>query len=185
MGCSRMVRLGELVEECGIQCGELQHYDISGIDINKQFIKSVAKVKEDNLPKYLKVPTDCFACNLMHVGRDMKVPVAYNTKKADELVSPAYYVFKVKGDRRNDVLSDYLQLLFSRNEFDRLAWFCSDSSIRGNLDWDRFCDIALPLPPISYQRQLVDIYKGLTSVIEENEALLDPLNAACQAYMVD
>ena len=68
---------------------------------------------------------------------------------------------------------------------DRLGWFYSDASIRSNLDWDRFCDIVLPLPPISYQRQLVGIYKGLTSVIEENEALLEPLNAACQAYIVD
>lgn len=42
---------------------------------------------------------------------------------------------------------------------DRLGWFYSDSSVRANLDWNRFIDIEIPLPPIEVQQAIVNIYK--------------------------
>ena len=179
------VRLGEFIEENYKQCGELPCYDISGIDINKQFIKSVARISESNLPKYLEVKKGQFASNLMHIGRDVRIPVAYNNGDDVKLVSPAYYVFQLKESTTSMVLAEYIQLLFDRYEFDRLAWFYTDSSVRGNLSWERFCDIEIPLPSIEVQRELLATYEGWLKIAEENEALIEPLSQACHAYIVD
>src|SRR5574344_1832839 len=180
-----VVRLGEFIEENYKQCGELPCYDISGIDINKQFIKSVARISESNLPKYLEVKKGQFASNLMHIGRDVRIPVAYNNANDVKLVSPAYYVFQLKESTTSMVLAEYIQLLFDRYEFDRLAWFYTDSSVRGNLSWERFCDIEIPLPSIEVQRELLATYEGWLKIAEENEALIEPLSQACHAYIVD
>ena len=74
---------------------------------------------------------------------------------------------------------------FNREESDRYGWFLSDGSIRSNLDWERFCDIEIPLPDIEVQRELVATYNGLKALAEQNEALLPKLSAACHAYIVD
>ena len=42
---------------------------------------------------------------------------------------------------------------------DRYGWFLSDSSVRSNLDWSRFKNISIPLPPLAVQKALVDIYR--------------------------
>lgn len=94
-------------------------------------------------------------------------------------------MFKVKDESKNDILSDYLIMFFKVNEIDRLCWFYTDSSIRGNLTWDRFCEIKIPLPSIETQKELVAVYNGLKELAEENEKLLKPLEESCQAFIVD
>ena len=44
---------------------------------------------------YSIVPPGHFAFNLMHVGRDEKIPVAINDTEGNIVVSGAYFVFKV------------------------------------------------------------------------------------------
>ncbi len=56
-------------------------------------------------------------------------------------------------------MPEFLNLQFLRKESDRLGWFYSDSSVRSNLDWERFCDIAIPLPPIEVQEAIVNLYR--------------------------
>ena len=47
------------------------------------------------------------------------------------------------------------------------------------------CRVKIPLPPIEVQRAYVDAYKGLTALIEENEALLNSLEATAQACVAE
>ena len=180
-----MVRLGELIEEIDNPNIEDASFPFVGININKEFMNSVANTDTVDRRKYKIITKGQFVFSGMQTGRDKCIRIGLYGKETPALLSPAYTTFKVKDSYSNILIPEYLFLNFRREEMDRLGWFFSDASIRSNLDWDRFCDIVLPLPPISYQRQLVGIYKGLTSVIEENEALLEPLNAACQAYIVD
>lgn len=176
------VPLGELIEQVSIKAG-YKVSDIAGVDINKAFIVSHANLSESDTSKYKVVKQWNFACNLMHIGRDMKIPVAINTSDVDLYVSPAYYVFKVKNNV--EILPLYLYLELNRCEFDRLTWFYSDSSVRGNLKEDRFHDIRIPLPPLDVQKEYVDAYDGLQRLIQQNEALMKPLSDACQAYMAE
>lgn len=175
------VALRDLIEQVSIRAG-FQVNEVAGVDINKEFIVSRANLKDSDTSKYKVVPNNHFACNLMHIGRDIKLPVALNHYGRDLYVSPAYYVFHVTN---SELLSQYLYIELNRFEFDRLTWFNTDSSVRGNLKEERFLDIKIPLPPIEVQQQYVDAYSGLRKLAEENEALLDPLSKACQAYLAE
>lgn len=179
------VRLGDYIEEVVLRLENKIHIEISGINLEQGFIPTVANMTGVDKSKYKLVPTYCFACNLMHIGRDVKIPIAYNDNNKTVAVSPAYYVFKVKEDKRTNILGYYLNMLLTRNEFGRLTWFHTDSSIRGNLLTSEFCDIQIPLPDIDTQQELVDTYNGLKALAEQNEALIKPLSDACQAYIVD
>lgn len=119
----------------------------------------------------------------MQTGRDVCIRIAVYDEAKPILVSPAYTTFKIKDS--TDVLPVFLFMQFNRLEMDRYGWFLSDGSIRSNLDWERFCDIKIPLPSTEVQRELVDTYNCLKSLAEQNEALIPRLSAACQAYIVD
>ncbi len=182
-----MVRLGELIEE-GDQRnlkGNFGIVDVVGINIDKNFIPTVANLQSTDISKYKLVPPGYFACNLMHIGRDIRIPIAYNNEKKTKIVSPAYFVFSVKESKKEKVIDDYLLLLFRRYEFDRFCWFSTDCSIRGNLLTDRFYEIEIPLPSIETQKALVAIYHGLQQTIAENEALIRELESVCHAFIVD
>lgn len=182
-----MVRLGDYIEECDLRNsnGDFGIKDVVGINIDKNFIPTVANLQSTDLTKYKIVPSGYFACNLMHIGRDIRIPIAYNRDTKAQVVSPAYFVFCVKKTKEYEILDDYLSLLFSRYEFDRFCWFSTDCSIRGNLLTDRFCDIQIPLPSIETQRALVAIYDGLQKTIAENEAMIKEMESVCHAFVVD
>lgn len=172
-------RIGEFVEPVSVECGIQECPTVAGISIDKEFIPS-RNVGEDT-SGYLFVPPDCFSFNPMHVGRDEKIPVALNNTEHNIVVSPAYSVFRVTGG--TTILKEYLYMLMSSPEFDRFAWFCTDSSIRGNLEWPRFCDIELELPPIGIQQKYVDIYMGMQTNIAAYENSCDDLRLTCDAYI--
>jgi type I restriction enzyme S subunit len=77
----------------------------------------------------------------------------------------------------------YFFMIFMSKEKDRLGWFYSDSSIRSNLDWDRFCEIELSLPPISIQQKYVDVYNSMLANQQSYERGLEDLKIACTGYI--
>lgn len=182
---TQWVRLGDYIEEQTFRVGSTDHIEISGINIEKGFIPTLADMTDVDICKYKLVPYGYYACNLMHVGRDVTIPLAYNNSRENLAVSPAYYTFHIKDEKRDKILPEYLEMVFSREEFGRLAWFHTDGSIRGNLPEKDFKDILIPLPTIEVQQELVDTYNGLKSLAEQNEALIEPLSNACQTFIVD
>ena len=119
----------------------------------------------------------------MHVGRDERLPVAFNDSCNDLVVTSAYYVFRMRDDKSDEMLDKFLYLLLSRKEFDRLTWFYTDSSIRGNLKEKRFAEIKIPVPSLDVQREVVEAWQGLRKIKEENEGLVEPLLALCRSYL--
>ncbi len=122
-----------------------------------------------------------FATNIMHVGRDEILPVALYQFDEKSIVSPAYKCFKVKN---NDVLlSEFLMLWFCRSEFDRMTWYYCDSSVRGGLEWSRFCDIKIPVPNIKTQEAIVTIYHTLETRKRINNQLKASIKPLCPVLM--
>jgi type I restriction enzyme S subunit len=117
----------------------------------------------------------------MHVGRDEKIPVAINTSAEDVIVSSAYFVFKVVDE--SVILKEYLYIQMNSPEFDRYAWFCTDSSVRGGLDWDRFCDMTIDLPSLPIQQKYVDVYNAMLANQRAYEQGLEDLKLTCDAYI--
>lgn len=170
-------KLIELIEQVSVKCGIENHRNISGINIQKRFMPS--KNSGSNTSSYKIVGHNQFACNLMHVGRDGKIPIALNFDNQEIVVSPAYTVFRVSDTSIVNI--DYLNMIFTSSEFDRYAWFCTDASIRGNLDWERFLDIQLDLPPLHIQEKYVAVYKSMLNNQRAYETGLEDLKLVCDA----
>ena len=88
------VQLGHYIEENITRVGANLSIAISGVNIAKGFIPTVANMTGVDKSKYKIVPQNHFACNLMHVGRDVIIPIAYNNTSKTIAVSPAYYIFR-------------------------------------------------------------------------------------------
>lgn len=178
----RWVRLGEYIEPFRKKCGDAEAL-VSGVDINKQFISTRANMEGIDVSKYYLVPPKHFACNLMHIGRDERLPIAYNATEDNLVVTSAYFVFKIKAEKIEEVCGEYLSIYFQLSEVDRLTWFYTDSSVRGNLPEGRFLDLEFPLPSPEKQRELVATWKGLRDMKEQNEAMAAPLMQLCQSRL--
>ena len=172
-------RLGDYIREVNVRNRELKVAKPMGINIDKRFMPSVANVVGTDLSVYKLVSKNQFACNLMHVGRDEKIPMAMLTVDNPIIVSPAYFVFEIT--KTEELLPEYLMMWFRRPEFDRNAWFYTDADVRGGLDKDAFMDMRLPVPFIDCQREIVAEYETLSNRIRLNEQMIEKLEATAQA----
>lgn len=179
----KWVRLGDYIEPCDERNSLGYNYPFYGINKDKTFMPTIANTNELDNTKYKIVNYNNFVFSGMQTGRDICIRIALYDQTTPILISPAYTTFKIKDT--SAIIPQYLFIQFNRLEMDRYGWFLSDSSVRSNLDWDRFCDIEIPLPEPKVQQELVDTYNGLKSIAEQNEALIEPLSKACEAFIVD
>ena len=172
-------RLGDYIREVNVRNRELEVKKPMGINIDKHFMPSVANVIGTDLSTYKLVSKMQFACNLMHVGRDEKIPMAMHTGDNPIIVSPAYFVFEVTNT--DQLLPEYLMMWFRRPEFDRNAWFYTDADVRGGMGKESLLDMQLPIPSITRQREIVAEYETLTHRIRLNEQMIQHLEDTAQA----
>ena len=153
--------------------------NLRGINISKEFMPSVANVTGTDLSKYKVVEKNQFAYNPMHVGRDEILPISMLVNQNRVIVSPAYVIFEIVD---TDKLSpEYLMIWCRRSEFDRNAWFTTDSSVRGGFNWDDFCDLELPVPSLEKQKEIIKEYHTITDRIKLNEQLNQKLEDTAQS----
>ena len=172
-------RLGDYIREVNVRNKDLKVTNPMGINIEKYFMPSVANVIGTDISAYKMVGDMQFACNLMHVGRDEKIPMAMHKGEQPLIVSPAYFVFE--NSKPNELLSDYLMMWFRRPEFDRNAWFYTDADVRGGMAKDALLDMTFPVPFIERQREIVEEYETLSRRIRLNEQMIEKLEATAQA----
>lgn len=87
-------RLGDYIREVDERNRELKVTNLVGLTINKAFIPSVANVIGTDLSTYKVIRKEQFACSLMQVSRDGKMPIAMFEDDA-AIMSPAYPMFEV------------------------------------------------------------------------------------------
>lgn len=172
-------RLGDYIREVNLRNRELKVRKPMGINIDKHFMPSVANIIGTDLSAYKLVCKTQFACNLMHVGRDEKIPMAMWNDANPIIVSPAYFVFEIT--KTEDLLPEYLMMWFRRTEFDRNAWFYTDADVRGGMNKDALLDMRLPIPTLTRQREIVSEYETLTRRIRLNEQMIAKLEETAQA----
>ena len=170
-------KIGDLLETVDKRNSELTYTDVQGININKKFFPTVANIDEGSTRNYKIVEHNQFAFSGMQTGRDICIRIALNEESIPVIISPAYTVFRIKDDIV--VLSHYIMLWFSRKQIDRYGWFASDGSIRSNLDLERFCEMEIPIPDISVQREIVNIHKCYIERQRIAEALKEQLKNIC------
>lgn len=150
--------------------------DIKGLNINKEFILSSSNDSDVNIKKYKIVSQNQFAFSGMQTGRDKCIRISLHDREEPIIISPAYSVFYVNNPK---CIAEYLMIWFSRIETDRLGWFVSDSSIRANLDLDRFREMKIPIPDITIQKSIANIYKVYKKRKEINEKLKKQIKDIC------
>lgn len=178
MKCRKIEKLITIVDN---RNRNLMKYPTLGINKDKDFMPTVANMEGVDTSKYKIVQNCTFVFSGMQTGRDMCIRIALYDKKLPCIISPAYTTFIIKDV--TEVLPEYFFMFFNREESDRYGAFLSDSSIRANLDWERFLDIEIPLPSIEEQEKVVNAWKALREIKEQNEAIAAPLMQMCQSYI--
>ena len=164
------IKLGKLIRKVdGNKNKQLKDLPLLGINIDKEFMPSVANTIGTDMSNYQIVKMKQFACNPMHLGRDERMPTALLLNQDEILVSPAYFVFEVID--KNVILPEYLMLYFKQPETDRLLWFKTDSSVRGGLGWNELCDIEIPVPDLQVQKDIIRQYNQISDAIKIKEKL--------------
>lgn len=152
-----------------------------GININKEFMPTVADTEGLDETKYKVVRNNRFVYSGMQTGRDKCIRIGMYNEDKPILVSPAYTTFEIT--ETDIVVPQYFFIKFLSKEKDRYGAFCSDGSIRSNLDWEVFCDIDIDLPPLSIQQKYVDIYNAMVANEKAYERGLDDLKLVCDGYI--
>ena len=181
----KWVQLGEYIEPCDKRNSEGKYTldDVRGISTDKKFISTKANMDGVSLTSYKVVNPNEFAYAADTSRRGDKIALALNSTSSAVLISSIYTAFRSKDIDK--LLPGYLYLILSRSEFDRYSRFNSWGSARETFDWSEFCRTKIPLPSIDVQQELVDTYNGLKALAEQNEALIEPLSKACEAFIVD
>lgn len=172
-------KLGDLIQLVDERNQDLAVTDLVGLSISKEFIPSVANTIGSDMGQYKIIRKNQFACSLMQVRRDKKIPVALQKEFDKAIISQAYPVFEVKDS--NELLPEYLMMWFSRKEFDREATFHAVGGVRGSVEWEDFADFELPVPSPAEQQKIIDQYHSVENKIKTNEAICERLEAAAQA----
>lgn len=176
---SNYKKLGKYIQPVNNRNIDLVTSKLLGINIDKFFMPSVANIVGTDLRNYKLVKKGQFACNRMHVGRDLRIPIALSREEKSFIVSPAYDVFEIIDS--NVLNEEYLMMWFSRKEFDRNAWFHTDADVRGGLPWKSFCNIKLPVPPLEKQQAIEKEYNIISNRIKINVALIQKLEETAQS----
>ena len=171
-------RLGDYIREVNVRNRDLTVTKLVGLTIDKAFIPSVANVIGTDLSNYKVIQKEQFACSLMQVSRDEKMPVAM-FEEDEAIMSPAYPMFEVID--KSVLLPKYLMMWFTRSEFDREASYYAVGGVRGSLTWEDFCNMRLPIPTIDRQREIVAEYETLANRIRINGQMIAKLEETAQA----
>lgn len=174
-------RIGDYIRLVSNRNSDWKITNLLGVNIYKNFMPSVANTSGVDLSKYKIIRKGQFATNIMHVNRDEILPVALYQNEEPAIVSPAYMTFEVID--KDVLLPEFLMMEFQRPEFDRRAWNYCDSSVRGGLEWERFCEIQIPIPKIEEQRKFVALYNGLLTNQKTYENSLADLQLICDTYI--
>lgn len=181
MGLSRY-KIGQLISVVD-ERNNLSIREFYGININKEFMSTIANTEGLDETKYKVVRKNRFVYSGMQTGRDECIRISMYNKEIPILVSPAYTTFEVTAS--DVVIPLYFFMRFMSKEKDRFGAFCSDGSIRSNLDWEVFCDIDIDLPPLSIQQKYVDVYNAMVANQQSYERGLEDLKLVCDAYIED
>ena len=173
-------KLGDLISVCD-ERNSYGYTNFYGLNINKEFMPTWANTEGLDESKYKVVRKKRFVFSGMQTGRDECIRISMYNGEEPIIVSPAYTTFDIA--REDIVIPEYFFMLFLSKEKDRFGAFCSDGSIRSNLDWERFVDFNITLPAIELQRKYVDIYLALQNNLAVYQSKADELKLVCDGYI--
>lgn len=149
---------------------------VRGLAVSKEIIPTKADMKGVSLDKYKLVPPRSIAYVPDTSRRGDKMSLGFNRSEETYLVSSISTVFSAD---KKSLLPEYLMMFFCRSEFDRYSRYHSWGSARETFNWDDMCNVQIPIPEISVQQSIVDIYNSYITRKELNEKLKMQIKNIC------
>ena len=173
------LKIGEFIEQYDKRNVDdrLKLNSVKGISTEKFFIDTKADMNGVSLTSYKVVEANTFVYVPDTSRRGDKMAIAMNRGEEPVLVSSIYTTFKSKDT--SNLLPEYLFMFFDRPEFDRYARFNSWGSAREVFSMDDMNDVAIPIPDISVQREIVNIHKCYIERQRIAESLKEQLKKIC------
>lgn len=169
-------KIGDFIEEVNNKNSDNKIKEVRSISVTKEFKMTNAKVNKDELSNYLIVKPQEIAF-VQTTGNEKVLAYAYNDYNFPVVVSSVDKVFKSKD--RNNLDLQYLSLFLFRKEFDRYARYHSWGSAREVFTIEDMKDVAIPIPDIKTQQEIVNIHKCYIERQRIAEKLKDQLKDIC------
>lgn len=149
---------------------------VRGISTGKEFIDTKANMDGVPLSNYKLVKPTEIAFISDTSRRGDKMSLAMNSSDETYLVSSISTIFYTN---KESLLPEYLFLFYLRTEFDRYARFHSWGSARETFDWDNMCDVKIPIPDITIQKSIAEMYTVYNTRKRINEQLKEQIKDIC------
>ena len=150
---------------------------VRGLATSKAMIPTKADMDGVSLNNYKVVPPRYIAYVPDTSRRGDKVSLGFNDTDETFLVSSISTVF---GTDLSVLIPEYLMLFLTRSEFDRYARFNSWGSARETFNFEDMCDVEIPIPDISVQKAIADIFTAYNTRKLINERLKAQIKDLCR-----
>ncbi len=166
-------KIGPYLRECNERNSDLKNLNVQGVESSGNFAETKANTDGLNFSNYKIVKPRWFAYNPSRINLGS---IALQND-GECIVSPMYCVFEIIN--QDKLLPEYLMLWFSRKEFQRSTLFYASGSVRDTFTFSEMCSVQIPIPDISVQRSIANIYKVYTERKRINEQLKKQIKDIC------
>ena len=167
--------IGTYISECNTRNENLCVLKVQGVESSGNFAETRANTNGIDFHNYKIVKPNQFAYNPSRIN--LGSIALRNEVDGKCIVSPMYVVFEVIDSEK--LMPDYLLLWLSRSEFLRSTLFYASGSVRDTFGFDEMNDVAIPIPDISVQHEIVNIHKCYIERQRIAEALKEQLKNIC------
>ncbi len=168
-------KIGTYISECNTRNENLCVSKVQGVESSGNFAETRANTNGIDFHNYKIVKPNQFAYNPSRIN--LGSIALRNEIDGKCIVSPMYVVFEVIDTEK--LMPDYLLLWLSRSEFLRSTSFYASGSVRDTFGFDNMNEVAIPIPDISVQREIVNIHKCYIERQRIAEALKEQLKNIC------
>lgn len=167
-------KIGPYIVEENNRNTDLQIENVQGVNSSSSFGETRADTNGIDFRNYKIVKDNQFAYNPSRINLGS---ISLYKNNIACIISPMYCVFSVRDEK--ELLPEYLMLWFGRKEFQRSTLFYAMGSVRDTFDFSLMKEVEIPIPDITIQQSIVDIYHVYMTRKSINEKLKAQIKNIC------
>lgn len=148
--------------------------DVKGVSNEKKIIPTKANASNNDLSKFTIIRKNDFVYNPRN-----GVAVGLNLDDNEYIISWNNTAFYIKDEYKDILLPEYLFMFFCRTEWDRKVKYDSWGSSTEVYTFESLCETKIPVPSISIQSKIVDIYHSFNERKNFIETLKQKISNIC------
>ena len=168
-------KIGGYIRECNDRNDNLIVTEVQGVESAGNFTDTRANTVGLDFHNYKIVRPNQFAYNPSRIN--LGSIAMREESQGDCIVSPMYVVFEIVDPDK--LTPEYLLLWLTRSEFYRSTLFYASGSVRDTFGFTDMKEVAIPIPDISVQREIVNIHRCYIERQRIAAQLKEHLNKLC------